>query len=106
MAGSVELLANSFQVYAGSIPNRRLSSATSGDAIYANTLRAASGDEQLVEIPAEKTVSIWIEGGRRPSTSMPSKLISSLNCWKPSSHSPFATKLPTGKPGGGITIRL
>ena len=36
---------------------------------------------------------------------MPSRCISSLRCWKPSSTSPRATSVPTGTPGGACTMR-
>ena len=56
-------------------------------------------------MPAEKVVMIWMAGGSGPITSMPLKCINSLSCWKPSSTSPRATRLPTGTPGGARTIR-
>ena len=66
---------------------------------------AASGRVEVVHTPAEKTVTHWISGGSKPITSMPGIFINSLNCWKPSSASPRATRTPTGMPGGALMSR-
>ena len=50
-------------------------------------------------------MTIWIAGGSGPSTSMPSRCMSSESCWNPSSTFPSATSVPTGTPGGACTIR-
>ncbi len=84
------------------MPWRRLASVASGEFMSSSMARTAEALLVPVHTPAEKVVMIWMAGGNGPSTVMPSRLMSSLNCWKPSSTAPRATRLPTGTPGGGL----
>ena len=54
--------------------------AVAGEDRKSDSARAASGCVDAAQTPAENVVVIWMAGGNGPSTSMPCKFISSLNC--------------------------
>ena len=56
----------------GSIPWRRFASAAAGEAMKSSSACAASGCRARTPTAAEKVVTIWIDAGSGPSTSMPS----------------------------------
>ena len=58
--------------HGGSIPWRRFAAAAAGEAMKSSSARAASGWRVRAPTAAEKVVTIWIDAGSGPSTSMPS----------------------------------
>ena len=75
-------------------------------------------DKMLAKIKATPNVTIFTistgglaremadaRGGMGPITSTPSRCMSSLSCWKPSSTSPRVISAPTGVPAGACTTR-
>jgi hypothetical protein len=91
--------AGSGRVHAVAALGRRRARPSRPAAAHGLRLRRAA------QMAPEKVVVIWTAGGIGPTTSMPSRWISSLSCWKPSATSPRRPCEPTGTPGWACTRR-
>ena len=91
--------------HAISMPWRASASVAAGEAMKPSSARAASGCARARADGARERGDDLDRRRQRPEHVDAVDVHQLRCCWKPSSTSPRATSVPTGMPGGGVTIR-